>query len=293
MHDNATTTAIYRSMDRAALDAAYNNSAAVSDSPKWLENWRARSATVQARHGVRLAIPYAPRERTKIDYFPAGVRNAPLFVFIHGGYWIRNSREMFSFLADGPNAHGIDVVVIGYTLAPEARLSQIVDEVSQCLTFLAKQSAQFGFNDDRIFVGGWSAGGHLSAMACEHPAVRGALPISGIFDLEPVSMNYLNDPLQLSRPDIERLSPLRRLRSGGPPQRLVFGGNELSELQRQSRDYVAAANALNIDFTARMLPGHHHFSILDELAKPDGLITAELLGLISDAAARLEKASVE
>jgi arylformamidase len=205
MHDNATTTAIYRSMDRAALDAAYNNSAAVSDSPKWLDNWRARAAA-QVRPGVRLAIPYAPRERTKIDYFPAGVRNAPLFVFIHGGYWVRNSREMFSFLADGPNAHGIDVVVIGYTLAPEARLSQIVDEVGQCLTFLAKQSAQFGFNDDGIFVGGWSAGGHLSAMACEHPAVRGALPISGIFDLEPVSMNYLNDPLQLSHPDIERLS---------------------------------------------------------------------------------------
>jgi arylformamidase len=269
-------------MDRAALDAAYDNSAAVKDSAAWLDAWRGRSAQVRQGRGARLDVPYADGERTKFDYFPAGVAKAPLFVFIHGGYWVRNSRDMFSFLAAGPNARGIDFVSVGYTLAPQARLAQIIDEIRQCLTHLAAHADDFGFDRARIFVSGWSAGGHLAAITCDHPAVRGALPISGIFDLEPLSLNYLNAPLQLTAEDIETLSPLHRLRAGLAPQRPVVGGNELAELQRQSRNYAAAAQAQHLDVSARILPGHHHFSILDELAKPDGEITNELVKLIAD-----------
>ncbi len=280
--NTSPSPALYRGMDRATLDAAYNNTAAVADSAAWMETWRRRSAQAQQAPGVRLDIPYADGERTKFDYFPAGKAQAPLFAFIHGGYWVRNSRDLFSFLATGPNARGVDFVSVGYTLAPQARLSQIVDEIRQCLTSLAAQADELGFDRTRIFVGGWSAGGHLTAMTCDHPAVRGALPISGIFDLEPVSLNYLNEPLQLTPQDIEILSPQRRLRAGLPPQRLVAGGNELPELQRQSRDYAATAQTRHLDVTARILPGHHHYSILDELAKPDGEITNELMKLIAE-----------
>lgn len=273
---------LYRGMDRAALDAAYNNSAAVKDSAAWTEEWRSRSAQARRGHGVRLDIPYADGERTRFDYFPAGSARAPLFVFIHGGYWVRNSRDMFSFLTAGPNARGIDFVSIGYTLAPQARLAQIEGEIRQSLTHLAAHADELGFDRARIFVGGWSAGGHLAAITCDHPAVRGALPISGIFDLEPVALNYLNEPLQLTAEDIATLSPQRRLRAGLAPQRLMAGGNELAELQRQSRDYAAAAQAQQLDVSARILPGHHHFSILDELAKPDGEITNELAKLIAE-----------
>ena len=272
---------LYRGMDRAALDAAYDNSAAVKDSAAWLDAWRGRSAQIRQGRGVRLDIPYADGERTKFDYLPASPAKAPLFVFIHGGYWVRNSRDMFSFLAAGPNARGIDFVSVGYTLAPQARLAQIEGEIRQCLTHLSAQADHLGFDREQIFVGGWSAGGHLAAITCDHPAVRGALPISGIFDLEPATLNYLNEPLQLTTDDIATLSPQRRLRAGLASQRLVVGGNELAELQRQSRDYAAAAKAQNLDVTARILPGHHHFSILDELAKPDGEITNELAKLIA------------
>ncbi|HEY0233869.1 MAG TPA: alpha/beta hydrolase [Afipia sp.] len=275
-------TALFRGMDRAALDAAYNNSAAVSDNPAWLESWRTRSAVARTAQGVKLDIPYGPQERTRLDHFPSGRANAPLLVFIHGGYWIRNSRDMFSFLAAGPNAHGIDFVSVGYTLAPQAKLSQIYAEVEASLTYLANHANDLGFDKSRIYVSGWSAGGHLASMACEHPAVRGALPISGIFDLEPLALNYINDTLQFTQDDIERLSPLRRLRKGLPSQRLVAGGNELPELQRQTRDYAQAARGLGLIVSDEILPGHHHFSILDELANPDGLIARELLKLIEE-----------
>src|SRR5262245_65973239 len=96
----AAATAIYRGMDRAALDAAYNNGAAVADSADWLVRWRELSAAVRASPRARLDIPYGSRPRARFDYFTSGASRAPLFVFIHGGYWQRNDKDMFAFLAD-------------------------------------------------------------------------------------------------------------------------------------------------------------------------------------------------
>jgi arylformamidase len=274
-------TPVYRGMDRMSLDAAYNNSAAVADSDEWLADWRIRSMALRAMHGARLDVAYGPQPRARFDYLPAGISGAPLFVFIHGGYWQRNDKDIFSFIAEGPRAHGIDVAILGYTLAPTARLSDIVQEVQQALTFLARNADQFGFNSEKIYVGGWSAGGHLAAIACQQPAVRGALAISGIFDLEPIALTYINEQLKLDGNEIEALSPVRLLRNGMAPLHLAVGGDELSELKRQSVSFNEMANGLGLPVSLRILPGHHHFSILDELAKPGGMLTAELLGLIS------------
>lgn len=263
-------------MDRNALDAAYNNSAAVSDSPQWLDRWRERSAACRTGPGVWLGVAYGHRERTSLDYFSCGVSGSPLFVFLHGGYWQRNDKEMFSFVAQGPNARGIDVAVVGYTLAPVARLFEIVDEVDQAIDFLAANVAQFGFDPGRLMVGGWSAGGHLASIAAARPPVSGALCISGIFDLEPIALCYLDELLRLDQREIELLSPIRRAHLGTASQSLFVGGNELPELQRQSADYVEVARRAGLKVGLRTLAGHHHFSILDEL-NADGALTAELM----------------
>jgi arylformamidase len=275
--------ALYRGMDRAALDAAYNNSAAVADSPQWLARWRARSAVVRAEPGARLDVAYGARPRARFDYFPAGAARAPLFVFIHGGYWQRNEKETFAFVADGPRPHGIDVALVGYTLAPDARLADIVGEIRQALSFLADRAEDFGFDRARIFVGGWSAGGHLAAAVSDHPAMRGGLPISGIFDLEPIALNYLNEKVLLDAAEVAALSPLRTLSTPTGPLHLSVGGAELPELQRQSQDYAAAAQARGLPVRLSVLPGHHHFSIMDEIARPDGALVGDLRELIAQA----------
>jgi arylformamidase len=276
-------TALYRGMDRATLDAAYNNSAAVADSPQFLARWRERSAELRAAASQArlLDLPYGKRPRARLDYFPAGRAQAPLFVFIHGGYWQRNDKDMFAFVADGPRAHRIDVAVVGYTLAPEARLGEIVEEINAALSFLSEHADDFGFDRERLFVGGWSAGGHLTAIVSGHPACRGGLPISGIFDLAPIALNYLNEKLRLDPSEIETLSPLRVLSGRMPPLRMFVGKKELPELKRQSASYAEAARQRGLPVELTTLPGHHHFSILDEISRPEGAITRALCELIA------------
>jgi arylformamidase len=275
--------AIYRGMDRAALDAAYNNGAAVADRADWIARWKEKSAQIRAEKGARLDVAYGPRPRERLDYLPSGKANAPLLAFIHGGYWQSNDKDMFAFVSEGPRARGINVAMIGYMLAPDVRLTDIVAEMHQALSYLDRHAADFGFDRQKIFVAGWSAGGHLTATAASHPSVRGGIPISGIFDLEPISLNYLNEKLSLSADEIANLSPLRTLGNRSPPLWVTAGANELPELRRQSREFAAAGIARGLPFRHRELPGHHHFSILDEIAKPDGSITTMLADLIATA----------
>lgn len=267
-------------MDAETLDAAYNNSAAVEGSAGIVAGWREASQEIRARPDARLDIAYGDRPRMKLDYFPGGEANAPLFAFIHGGYWQRNDKNGFAVFARGPLAHGINVAMIGYTLAPGASLTMIVAEISQALDYLAQNNAALGYGQDRLYAGGWSAGGHLSAMMLSHPKLRAALAISGIFELEPIALSYLNEPLSLSQDEIETLSPLRLIGPGLAPVAIVSGGDETPELRRQSADYASAAIAKGMTASLRVALGRNHFTMLDELSQPGGGLTKDLIKLI-------------
>jgi len=253
-------------MDRAALDTAYNNGAAVRNSAEIVTKWQARSDRLRAAHAATMDLRYAPAERNRIDLFP-GRAGTPLLVFIHGGYWQMRAKEVFAFIAEGPLAHGIGVALVGYTLAPQARLDSIVSEIRSSLDFLSKHHS-------RLIVSGWSAGGHLTAMAMPHPAAAAGLAISGIYDLEPMRLSYINDKLRLDEAEQKRNSPML-LPATGKPLVVAYGKSELPELQRQSEDYAKAIRA-----RALGLAGHDHFTILEELASPDGALTRELRSLL-------------
>lgn len=267
---------LYRGMDRAALDAAYDNTAAVADSAALLADFDARSAQMRAENPQHLDLRYGPAERNRIDYFAAAqtTKPAPVLIFIHGGYWQMRAKETFSFLAAGPLAHGIHVALPGYTLAPALPLDGIVGEVRAAVRWIAQHAAAFGGDPARIIVSGWSAGGHLTAMVMDEPAVKGGLAISGIFDLEPIRLNYLNAKLGLDAATVQRLSPLRHLPAKSVPLMLVCGTGELAELQRQSETFAQARARAGLPGRLVPLPQHNHFTILEELAQPDGALTA-------------------
>jgi len=270
----------YRGMDRAALDAAYNNSAAVPQSTALMTDFRARSDRLRAGHGRYLDLPYGPGARNRIDYFAAD-RPGPVLLFVHGGYWQMRAKEDFSCLALGPLAHGIHVAFVGYTLAPEKRLSGIVAEVHAAIRWLVERVTAFGGDPARLFVSGWSAGGHLAALSLENPAVRGGLAISGIFDLEPIRFCYVNDKLRLDESEVNRLSPLRNVPTCAAPLIIAFGGDELPELRRQSETFAAARVRAGLPGRLVNLQGCNHFSILEELARPDGALTELVRELVA------------
>src|SRR5215472_4656739 len=222
---------LYRGMDRAQLDAAYNNSDAVPTVDEMRASWDARSASVrQSRHGV-LDQAYGDKPRQRLDLFLAENPRAPTLMFIHGGYWQRNDKERFDFIVEGPLAHGINVAVIEYTLAPDARMDQIVEEIRRSAGWLAEHLGEYGADSSRLYVSGHSAGGHLAAMMMDLGAVKGGLAISGLYDLEPIRLNYLNVKLRLDADESRRNSPILHLPAKAPPLIITYGGAELPELR--------------------------------------------------------------
>jgi arylformamidase len=273
---------LYRGMDRAALDAAYNNGAAVSDAPRFRAEWAARSEVMRSRHAATLDIPYGEGPRARLDLFLADPGGEATLIFIHGGYWQTNAKESFAFVAEGPLAHGINVAALGYTLAPEAGMDQIVGEIRAAVAFLATNLGRYRVDPASLYVSGWSAGGHLTALAMSEPAIRGGLAVSGIYDLEPMRRCYLNDKLGLDLATAQRNSPLFHLPERAGRLVVTVGGAELPELQRQSQEYFAAwtSHGLTADFVA--LPGCNHFSAIEALARPGGRLVAALRQLIAD-----------
>ena len=272
--------ALYRDMNRAQLDAAYNNGAAVKERDAIIADWNARSARMRQRPGTQLDLAYGAAPREKLDLFLADEREAPTLVFIHGGYWQMNAKEGFSFLAEGPLAHGINVALLGYTLAPEARLDRIVAEIRHGVQFLAGHLADFGADPARLYVSGWSAGGHLTAMTMPLRAVAGGLAISGLFDLEPIRLNYLNEKLGLDAPEAARNSPLLHLPPMAGELIVAYGTGELPELQRQSVEYAQAWIEQGLAGHVLPVDGANHFTVLETLANPEGELAQAVVDLM-------------
>jgi acetyl esterase/lipase len=278
---------VWGGMTRAQLDAAYNNSAAVKNSDQKITEYTERSTRLRAQRNDLLDLRYGPRPRNTIDIYRSGALNAPFFVFIHGGYWLRNSKETFACTAEGPLAHGIDVAMIGYTLAPDAKLAEIVSETRAALRFLRAEGSRLGVGQNGIILSGWSAGGHLTAMALSD--VDAGLPISGVYDVEPCRLNYVNDTLHMTAEEAQAMSPILHLETQQKPMVITYGLAERPEFQRQSRDYHAARISAGLPSELLPLEGHDHYSILEELADPNGRLTKTVITLASDTRKRTKR----
>jgi arylformamidase len=269
----------WRAMSQEARDRGLNNGAAVAGSADIVAGWERRSAEMRGRYPSHLDLRYGPRERNRIDFLKAA-ENAPTLMFIHGGYWQHRAKEVFTVFAEGPMVHGINVALIGYTLAPEATLDQIVAEIHAGIDDLAGQLPALGAAAEDIVVSGWSAGGHLTSMALAHPKVKSGVGISGIYDLEPIRHSYLNAKLGLDEAMSRRNSPM--MQAGGPPKPLVLvaGGAEMPLLRKQTADFACHRARLGLPVTYEEIPGADHFSIMNEMMDPKGRITTLIRQLV-------------
>jgi acetyl esterase/lipase len=273
----------WRSMSQQELDLGLNNGTAVAGSGELVNGWEQRSAELRKRHPDHIDLRYGPRERNRIDFLKARDQ-APTLLFIHGGYWQMRAKEAFTMFAEGAMAHGINVALIGYTLAPEATLETIVAEIHQGIDYLAGQLPVLGADAGGIVVSGWSAGGHLTAMALSHRKVKAGMAISGIFDLEPIRHSYLNVKLKLDGPMSRRQSPMAQ--PGGPmkPLALVVGAAELPLLRKQTADFAGHRAKYGLPVAYEEIPGANHFTIMDEMQSPKGRITTMIRQLFEQTA---------
>jgi arylformamidase len=262
----------WRSMTQEDRDRGLNNGVAVAESGDMVAGWERRSTELRDRHSNQLDLRYGPRERNRIDFIKAAEKG-PTLVFIHGGYWQMRAKEVFTLFAEGPMAHGINVALFGYTLAPDATLDEIVAEIHQGLDFLAGQLPGMGGDAGRIVVSGWSAGGHLTSMALSHPHVKAGMAISGIYDLEPIRHSYLNVKLKLDEAMSRRNSPVMQAGGAMKPLSLVVGSAELPLLRQQTADFAGHRVKYGLPVTYEEIPGANHFTIMNELASPTGRIT--------------------
>lgn len=268
----------WASLTQRERDDAYDNRKAVADSPALTEERNQASEAFRAAHPGHLNLAYGASEREAWDLFPGRDPSAPVLVFVHGGYWQWNRRQDFACVAEGALAMGWGVALCGYSLAPEATLTRIVWQVNAALDWLSAHGAEHGMGGPLV-LSGWSAGGHLTALGAEHPAISAAVAISGIFELGPIRDTYLNAALKLTDDEITELSPMRR-----PvvmkPMAIVHGGAELPELCRQSRDFHARRAAAQAPGPLWPVPGADHFRVLEALRRPDGVllrVAAEML----------------
>ena len=268
----------WAALSQAERDAAYDNNAAVKNSAALIAERNQASQALRAARNSLLDIPYGERERTKIDLYPAGSTAAPCLVFLHGGYWQRNSREVFAMLVEGVAAHGWSVAIPGYSLAPEVSLTEIVAEVSSSLDWLAQNGGAYGISGP-VVLSGWSAGAQLVAMALDHPRVTAGLAISGVYDLAPIRDTGLNNALKLTDQEVARLSPLR-LPAIHKRLDIAYGTAELPALVYDSIQFHEARMDAGAPGRLVPIPGADHFSILGELRRPDGALVDIALELV-------------
>jgi arylformamidase len=276
---------------REALDAAYDVERAVPDFMAYARQYVAASEAARADLPHSAGVRYGATLAEYADIFPAATRGAPVLVFIHGGYWRILSAREFSFVARGFAPGGVTVVVANYDLCPAVTVPEIVRQMRALLAWTALNIAAFNGDPENITVAGHSAGGHLAAMCAlaDWPGryglsprtVRAIVPISGLFDLEPLALTFLQKDLRLSHRDIDEASPLRLLAGRVPARMLItYGGDETSEFVRHSEEFRAAWEAAGN--AVRFLPqlGRNHFTAITDLAEPEAPLTRAILDLM-------------
>ena len=208
-----------------------------------------------------------------------------MHVFIHGGFWQEGSKDLVAFPAPAFIAEGWVYVAVGYTLAPEASLTGIVGEIRQAIDYLSRNAREFGADPARMIVSGHSAGGHLASSlliesAGEAPPLLGVVPISGVFELAPISTSYVNDAVGMTDQEVERLSSARHAPSRDVPVALAVGSRETPEFIRQTDILASAWRPALTHLTTATIDDRDHFDILLDLCDP----SSQLFRLVADMA---------
>lgn len=279
---------VYKNYTQEALDRQYNNRQAVPDFGAIVAHWEADSEAFRQRARSHQEVAYGSHPREMLDIFPAAQPDAPIQVFFHGGYWQAMDKRVFHFIAEGFIDWGATTVFVNYPLAPGATMDEIIQSCRQAILWLVRHGANYGGNVDRLYISGHSAGGHIVAMlmatawpdldlALPTEPIKGACAISGLFNLTPIRLSYLNSVLGLDEAMAQRNSPVGLDPACRCPLIVTVGEREPAEYQTQSEDLATAWSEKDLPVSQIQAPDADHFSILEQVIDPEARLNQAIL----------------
>jgi arylformamidase len=284
---------LLNSYDATELERQYNPRVFTPNAEDLMDISVDLSAAFRAHGGAAaMDVTYGPSDAEKLDLFlPENPTGAPVEMYIHGGYWRARSKNDFSFMAEPIVTAGGICAAVGYALCPDVTLDEIVRQMRTSTAWLYKNISEYGGDPNRIHVSGHSAGGHLTAMmmATDWPSfeaglpadlIKSALPISGVFDIEPIIGTSVQDAVQLNAVSAGRNSPLRHPIPNKGVLAVTVGGAESDEFKGQSKAYSKHARAEGLTVEHFEIPGKNHFTILTDAKSPDYPLTEARLRLM-------------
>jgi arylformamidase len=279
--------------DKQTLEKEYSPSSCVTSIREYVDAYAARSAAVRRQSPERIVIRYGASLAEAFDFFPAPATSLqqcvrPVLVYFHGGYWQELSKEHHSFPAAALNQHGISYAAVGYGLAPAASLDEMVDRCRRAVAWLVRHAPQLAIDPCSLHVAGSSAGAHLAAMAgltdwgslgLPRDPVRSLTLLSGVYDLRPLLLTYVNDALGMNQEHALRNSPLFLIKGSRrfPPALIVYGDNETAEFKRQSIEFFETLIRLGAQASCHEIQGRNHFDLPFDIGQPDSRLGALML----------------
>ncbi|OIN90430.1 MAG: esterase [Comamonadaceae bacterium CG1_02_60_18] len=271
---------LYRQFEtQAQIDAQYNPAIQLADPTQPARHYAQRSGDARTQLPCTLGVPYGPTLVETLDIFSADRPNAPVFVFLHGGYWRAFSSKDFSCVALGLQPLGITTVVVNYALCPHVTVDEITRQVRAAVAWTFRNVGAYGGDPSRIALGGHSAGAHLAAMCLQTPwdaayslpqdPVAAALLVSGIYDIAPLRYSYLQPMIQLDQGMVARNSPAFGVRPSATPVWTTWGGEETPEFERQAHLFHDAWQAAGNQGELSALPGANHYIGIHGFERPD------------------------
>jgi arylformamidase len=266
---------VYLHYDQESLDRAFDQQSWASDAGDVLARYRGAGKVI--REGAKLLAnqPYGARPEERLDVYLTDRPNAPIHIHFHGGAWRWLSKDDVAYPAPTLTAGGVHYVVPDFSPLPSVTLLEVVDQVARVVAWTYANAGKFNGDPNRIYVSGHSSGAHLCAVllttelsryGLPSDVLKGALCISGIYDVEPVLLSARGTYVKLSAQQALELSPLRHVDSIKCPVSVVYAEHDSPEFVRQSQTFHAALVATAKTTEVFVAPGMNHFEVAEELA---------------------------
>ena len=273
------------------LEKGYNVRLLVDDFDGLIEKWSKWSEDFRVNVDSSLDCQYGNGEKDKLDIFRSGRPNAPLFIFIHGGYWQRGDKSIYSFVAESFVNSGVDVALIGYQLCPGSSMTNIVDKIREAIVWIWNNADDYSISKHRINVSGHSAGGHITGMVLTtdwstvssdlpKDIVKTGIPISGLYQLDPIRETTIADALGLDDEESMALSPYFYQPQTEAPILVTLGGGETPEFLWQTDNFVNKWKGYKAPLEYFAEPDVDHFGVVERLANSESQIFIKVKNFI-------------